>query len=252
MAARYLHTVDADTDDGSGPASQTTTCPQDFPCLPTELRGVLADTSHQVVIHSRDPLRKGTRIYLQGEPFLGLYAIRSGCVKKYELDANGEEHITGFFFRGHVLGLSGIGAGTYDMTAEVLDTAFVCRIAFHRFDEIARTNPDIQRRLYQLLGRQYRDERRLQRILRAPSAESRVAAFLVYLTEHFARRGLSSSRVRLPMNRKEIANYLGLTVETVSRTFSRLAKAGMLRVDNRDIEITDSSQLYEVGGVCFL
>lgn len=253
MSAIYIFpgSDDGERDILNGAAPSPTLCSLDFPCLPADLRSILGHECERLVVHYADPLPKGTRIFGEGQEFSGLFAIRSGCVKKYHLMADGQEQIVGFFFRGDILGLSGVGGDVYMMTAETLDTTSVCEIPFDNLDRLAHTRPEVRRKLYELLHQQFVAETRLQNILRTPSSESRVAAFLVYLAEHFSNKGLSRTRLHLPMTRRDIANYLGLTVETVSRTFSQFAKNEILRVENRDIGITQPEKLQKIAGVCF-
>lgn len=235
----------------SGGAPSSEACPLEFPCLPADLRSMLGHECERLVVHYPDPLPKGTRIFGEGQEFTGLFAIRSGCVKKYHLMSDGQEQIVGFFFRGDILGLSGVGGDAYLMTAQTLDTTSVCEIPFENLEHLAHTRPEVRRKLYELLHQQFVAEKRLQSILRMPSSESRVAAFLVYLSEHFSNRRLSRTRLHLPMTRRDIANYLGLTVETVSRTFSQFAKSEILKVENRDVGITQPERLQQIAGVCF-
>lgn len=254
MSVIYLYpeSGEGEPEGQPGGAPSTVDCSMDFPCLPADLRSALGHECDALVVHYADPLPKGTRIFGEGETFSGLFALRSGSVKKYHLMPDGQEQIVGFFFRGDILGLSGVGGGAYMMTAQTLDTTSICEISFDSLDRLAQTRPDVQRKLYELLHLQFVAEQRLQTILRSPSGESRVAAFLVYLAERFSERGLSSTRLHLPMTRRDIGNYLGLTVETVSRAFSQFAKDGVLRVDNREIGITRPDKLHEIAGVCFL
>lgn len=253
MAAPGLTSVEQVAgDSGSTKRPQITPCPYNFHCLPEPFRKALGDSCDQLVLHHAEPFQKGTRIFLESDAFVGLYAVRSGCVKKYRLHNNGEEQIVGFYFRGDLLGLSGVGSATYRMTAETLDTTSLCEIPFDRLLKVASEKPEVQHKFYQLLNQSNEQDQWIQRVLRTPSSAGRLAAFLVYMSDHFCRRGFSSTRIRLPMSRTEIGDYLGITVETVSRTLSMFDRKGVLRVDNREIEISNTEELQRIAGLCFI
>lgn len=226
-------------------------CPYHYPCLPDGLKSDFGDEWGKIVVH-HEPLPKRSCIFRENQEFDALFAIRSGCVKKYRLQKSGGEQITGFNFRGDIIGLSGIANGAYATTAETLDTTSFCEIPFAQLERRARDLIGLQHKLYSLLSEHMEAEQQLMRILRTPSSDCRIAAFLVYLTEAYARRGFSSTSIRLPMSRTDIANYLGLTVETTSRSFSRFAREHILEVDHRDIRLADPDELQRIAGLCFL
>ena len=109
--------------------------------------------------------------------------------------------------------------------------------------------PSLQRHLFQLMSREITDDQLLITLLSKNSADERVATLLLSIANRNARRNLSASQFRLPMSRVDIGNYLGLTVETISRVFSRMQKTGMLRVDNKEIEILDQEALQQAANL---
>lgn len=220
-------------------------------CLPDHLRDDFGSTWGELAIHM-NPLPSRTKIFFEDDRFGAIYAIRSGSIKKSRLLKNGKEQIVGFYFAKDIVGISGVASQRYTTTAETLDTTALCIVPFKLLEEKARNHVATKRKLFELFADCAEADQKLIRILRTKSADSRVAAFIVYMVNHFSKRGLSDNHFRLPMSRKEIANYLGLTMETTSRSLSRLANDGMLQVDNREIRIIDRLGINNLAGVCFI
>jgi len=191
------------------------------------------------IIQRGQPLQKGEYLYRQGAAFQSLYAVRSGTLKAYRTTDDGREQVTGFYFPGEILGMDGIGDDVHGSSARALETAAVCEIPFSSLERLSALMPDLQRYFLRLMSREITADQILITLLSKSSAEERVAALLLSISARHARRGLSASRFRLPMSRVDIGNYLGLTVETVSRVLGRLQKLQLLGVDNKEIEILD-------------
>ncbi len=211
-------------------------------CLPLALESDDIDQLDRIVQRSK-PLQKNQHLYREGDDFQSVYAVRSGTLKAYRTTDDGREQVTGFFFPGEILGMDGIGNNTHASSAKALETAAICEIPFSSLEKLSIVIPNLQRHFFQLMSREITADQQLITLLSKNSADERVASLMLSISSRNARRRLSATQFRLPMSRVDIGNYLGLTVETVSRVFSRMQKMDVLRVDNKEIEILDLDTL---------
>ncbi|WP_425502910.1 helix-turn-helix domain-containing protein [Pseudomarimonas arenosa] len=186
------------------------------------------------------PVTAGTHLFREGDPFNAIAAVRAGTVKTYVTDAQGREQVHGFFLPGEVIGLSAIHGGRYPCNAIALDTVTVCRFSFPMLSLLAAKMPGLQRQLFSLLSQ---DIGKASLLAGDFNADERMAAFLLSLSKRYAMRGFSPKRFALTMSRADIASYLRLASETVSRVFRRFTDEGLLKVDRREIEILDRDRL---------
>lgn len=211
-------------------------------CLPFSLEGRDIEALDRIIQRGR-PLQKGHHLYRQGDGFQSIYAVRAGSFKAYQTTDDGREQVTGFYFPGELVGMDGISSNLHASSARALETASVCEIPFAALEKLSASMPQLQRHFFQLMSREITEDQQLITLLSKSSADERVAALLLSVSARNARRRLSATQFRLSMSRVDIGNYLGLTVETVSRVFSRLQKLAVLRVDNKEIEIIDPPAL---------
>jgi CRP/FNR family transcriptional regulator len=211
-------------------------------CLPIALDATEIDQLDEIVKRGR-PLAKGEHLFRQGAPFSAVYAVRSGSFKAYSASDDGVEQVTGFYLPGEIMGLDGISNLSHCSSAVALETSTVCEIPFSRLEELSIRLPSLQRRFFQMMGKEIARDQQMFTLLGKNSAEERIAALLLSISTRHHHRNLSASRFRLSMSRSEMGNYMGLTVETVSRVFSRLQKQGVIKVDNREVEIVDMDAL---------
>lgn len=170
-------------------------------------------------------------------------------MKGYRTTSDGREQVTGFYFPGEILGMDGISESAHASAARALETSAVCAIPFDSLEKLSALMPSLQRHLFQLMSREITEDQQLITLLSKNSADERVATLLLSISRRNARRQLSASQFRLPMSRVDIGNYLGLTVETISRVFSRMQKSGTLQVDNKEIEILDQEALQQAANL---
>jgi CRP/FNR family transcriptional regulator len=194
---------------------------------------------HMLVEHV-GPLHAGDHVFREGDPFDAIAAVRAGTVKTYTVDREGREHVLGFHLPGEVIGLNAIDTDTYPCNAVALDTVMLCRFSFPKIAVLAARLPGLQAQLFRLLSR---DIGRAALLAGDWSADQRMAAFLVGLSRRLAARGFSPNRFQLTMARTDIANYLRLAPETVSRVLRRFQQDGLLGVDRREIELADRPAL---------
>jgi CRP/FNR family transcriptional regulator, anaerobic regulatory protein len=216
-------------------------------CLPIALQSHDVEKLDSIIQRSR-PLQKGDHVYRQRQPFGSVYAVRSGALKAYSVTDDGQEQVTGFYLPGEVFGMDGVCHDRYASSAVALETSAICEIPFERLGALSAQIPSLQRHFFNLMSQEIARDQQLLTQLSKNSAEQRVAALLLSISSRNARRRLSATAFRLPMSRTDIGNYLGLTVETVSRTFGRFQKISLLALDNREVIIRDENMLHEMAG----
>lgn len=187
-----------------------------------------------VLVEHVGPFREGEHIFREGDAFNAIAAVRSGTVKTYVIDAHGREQVQGFYLPGEMIGLSAISQARYPCNAVALDPVVLCRFSFPSMAALAARMPGVQQQLFRLLSQ---DIGKAALLAGNYTADERMAAFLISLSRRYAARGFSPTRFVLTMSRTDIANYLRLAAESVSRVFRRFQDEGLIRVDRREIEI---------------
>jgi len=196
-----------------------------------------------VLVEHVDPVDAGTHIFREGDRFDSIAAVRAGTVKTYVVDRDGREHVLGFHLPGEVIGLNAIAAEQYPCNAIALDKVMLCRFSFPRIALLASRVPGLQQQLFRLLSR---DIGYAALLAGDHSADERMAAFLIGMSRRLAGHGFSPTRFCLTMARTDIANYLRLAPETVSRVLRRFQDDGMIRVDRRELEFVDQPRIEEL------
>ncbi len=214
-------------------------------CLPRGLNAKNMEKLDHVVKGSR-PIQKGQHIFRGDDGFLAFYAVRSGSVKVYILDESGEEQIIGFYFPGEILGFDAIEEHKHSCHAIALETTTVCSIPYEKINEISAQIPQLQDQMFRLMSRELSKENKLLLIINKRSAEERLATFLVSLSSRFHKLGYSAKEYNLPMSRQDIGNYLGLTIETVSRLFTKFQRNGLIDINKRTLCLKDLPTLHSI------
>lgn len=230
------------------PAVSCSKCRLSAICLPLALETDEIVKLDNIVQRGR-PLQKNRHIFREGDEFGSVFAVRSGAVKTYSITDSGEEQVTGFYFPGEVVGLDGIGQNRYANSAVSLETAAICEIPFSQIEQLSGHIPNLRRHFFKLLSSEIVEDQRHITLLSKNTAEERLASLLVSISARQARRGLSSSAFRLPMSRADIGSFLGLTVETVSRVFSRFAKQDLVTIDNKELSDLNVEGLKAIANV---
>lgn len=216
-------------------------------CIPVGVGAKELQKLDENIIH-HETLKRGQHWFRAGDRFRSIYAVRSGCIKTYILTGAGEEQICGFHLPGEIIGLDAIDCGFYKSSAKVLQTSSVCEIPFDRLDNLLNDIPSLQKQLLRIMSKEIDNDQWLITLLGKTSADARVAAFLCNLSHRFAVRGYSAYDFILGMPRHDIANYLGLAVETVCRVFTRFQQQKYLTANGKQIQIHELKKLYELTG----
>lgn len=194
----------------------------------------------------RRTVKRGASLFHNGEKFTSLYAIRTGFFKTTVNTEDGRDQVTGFQMAGEIIGLDGIVNELHTCDAIALEDAEVCVLPFDRIEEISREINSLQRHVHKIMSREIVREHGVMLLLGSMRAEERLAAFLLNLVQRLQARGFSKSELILRMTREEIGSYLGMKLETVSRTFSKFADDGMVEVKQRHIHICDADALKRI------
>jgi CRP/FNR family transcriptional regulator len=216
-------------------------------CLPVGLTPADVEAL-DAIVRKRVRVRKGEALFRDGAAFSALFAVRVGSFKTTVETDDGRDQIAGYHLPGDVLGLDGVGNDRHSSEVVALENSEVCVIPFDQLESVARRVPSLQHNLHRILGREISADHRLLLLLGSMRAEERLAAFLLSLSERYARRGYSSTEFVLRMTRDEIGRYLGLKLETVSRLFSRFAAEGLIKVRGRSVQIVDIPMLRQLVG----
>ena len=207
-------------------------------CLPCGLTGSDVERLDSLMF-ARRRVKEGQALYHEGEKFQFIYAVRSGTFKSVLTLKDGREQVTGFQMAGELMGLDGLASGKHASAAVALEDAEICAIPYAHLSELATVSPDLQHVISRLMSREIVREHSLMMLLGSMNAEERLAAFLLNISQRMKARGYSASEFHLRMSRAEIGSYLGMKLETVSRTFSAFQQQRLLEVDKKHVRIVD-------------
>ena len=218
--------------------TQCTSCHLRDLCLPCGMTGdEMGDLDS--LNFGRRKVEAGQNLYLEGDGFSTIHAVRSGTFKTSLMLADGREQVAGFYMAGELMGLDGIASGRHASSAIALEDAEVCAIPYAHLTQVAIRSAGLQQAVTRLMSREIVREHSLMMLLGSMNAEERLAALLLNLSQRLKARGYSASEFHLRMSRAEIGSYLGLKLETVSRTFSAFQQQRLLEVDKKHVRITD-------------
>lgn len=211
-------------------------------CLPAGI-GASELARLDSIVRRRRPVEHGERLFRTGDALTSVFVARDGAFKTVTVSAEGEEQVLGFHLPGDLIGLDAIGGGTHRCEAIALTTANVCDVPFEELVSVAAQLPTLQQQLLRVIGHSVGRDHDHMEILIRRQANERIALFLHGLSERYRQIAMSAHAFKLPMSREDIARYLGLALETVSRGFTRLQEDGVIAVRGRHIEILDVNEL---------
>jgi CRP/FNR family transcriptional regulator len=214
-------------------------------CLPMGLNPDEMDKLDKV-ISKRRRIKRGTALFNVGDKFTSLYAVRSGFFKTCVTTADGRDQVTGFQMTGEIIGLDGIVSDHHSCNAVALEDAEVCVMPFDQVEELSREFTTLQHHVHKIMSREIVRDHGVMLLLGSMRAEERLAAFLLNLVQRLHARGFSQSELVLRMTREEIGSYLGMKLETVSRTFSKFVEDGIIDVKQRYVHIKNTDGLRRI------
>jgi CRP/FNR family transcriptional regulator len=197
------------------------------------------------IIKKRRAVKPGEHLFRMGDPFVSIYAVKSGSFKTFTFADDGAEQVTGLHLPGELFGMDAISSGTHCCNAVALERSAVCEIPFDRLQDLGARVPSLMRQMVRIMSKEIMRDKRVMQITKS-GAEGRLAAFLLSVAERYFERGFSQDEYHLSMSRVDIGNYLGLADETVSRLFTRFKDEGLLMVDRRHVRLLDIPRLQAI------
>ncbi len=211
-------------------------------CLPLGLQRADMDKL-DTLVSTRRRVRRGGALFHAGDPFAALYAVRTGFFKTCVASEDGAGQVTGFQMAGELLGLDAISHDRHTCDAIALEDSQVCVIPYERLEALSREVVELQHAFHKIMSREIVRDHGVMLLLGSMRAEERLATFILNLTRRLQARGFSPTALVLRMTREEIGSYLGLKLETVSRTFSKFHEEGLLQVKQREVRVLDEEGL---------
>ncbi|WP_438865430.1 fumarate/nitrate reduction transcriptional regulator Fnr [Neptunicella sp.] len=205
-------------------------------CLPYSFEGKEIERLDDIVVR-KSPYQKHQHLYEANQPLTALYAVRSGSFKSFTLSENGEEQIIAFHLPGDIIGFDGLELMAHQSHAQALETSMICEIPYHTLDHLADVFPKLRQQINRIMSGMLCHHQQMSRVLNQYSANERLEYFLNSMGQRFGQRGFSPNTFRLSMTRGEIGNYLGLSIETVSRLLGQLQRQGKIDVDGKLITL---------------
>jgi CRP/FNR family transcriptional regulator, anaerobic regulatory protein len=216
-------------------------------CLPAGIEGEALARMDRLT-RNRRTLARGEAVFRQGEAFHALYVLRSGATRSTLGDADGGHQVIGFGTPGDVLGIDGLLDDAYRTDAVALERSTLCEVPFARMEEVLVQIPSLHRRMLRVLGGELASEQQHLVAMGRQQAIERVARFVHGLVGKQGRLSRQGDCLKLSMSRADIANYLGLAVETVSRALGRMEETGTLSASGRTLRILDGAALAALAG----
>jgi CRP/FNR family transcriptional regulator, anaerobic regulatory protein len=218
-------------------------------CLPFGLqKPEVAELAN--IVKSKQPLQTDELLYRQGDTCESLYAIKSGSFRSFITDADGFEQTIGFYLPGELMGLDSFQHGRFTCSMVALETASVCELPLANLNELCARIPSLQFQMLRVFGKEIASDQDKIILLGHRSAKERVATFLLMLSQRYNALGFSGTQFNLTMRRQDIANFLGLTIETVSRQLTQLSQQHVITVRQRGIQIINLELLKDIVNPC--
>jgi CRP/FNR family transcriptional regulator len=214
-------------------------------CLPAVINNQDLDRL-ETIMSKRLRVERGESLYRAGDVFTTLYAVKLGHFKTVYSESPATKQIIAFQMSGEILGMEGIGNSRHKCSTIALEDSEVCEIPYARLESLLAELPSLQAHFHRMMSREINREHQVMLLLGSMSADQRVAAFLMNLSRRYETRGLSPSHFVLRMTREDIGNYLGLTIESVSRVFSRFKKNDWIEGSPRDVKLLDRKALEDL------
>lgn len=202
------------------------------------------------IVKNKRPLQTDELLYSQGQACQSLYAIKSGSFRSFITNTEGVEQTMGFYLPGELMGLDSLQHGHFTCTTQALETASVCELPIIHLNELCAQIPSLQIQLMRILGKEISSDHDKIILLGHRTAKEKMATFLLMLSHRYNALGFSSTTFNLSMSRQDIANFLGLTIETVSRQLAFLSKQGVITVKQRGIQINNLDLLNTIVNPC--
>ena len=202
------------------------------------------------ILLRRQSVAKGETIYRSGDPFRSIFAVKSGSFMSLNNSENGSYQVLGFSFAGELIGAEGMAGGQYSNTVRALEHSSICELRLEPLHQSGQESIEVLQGLITLLGQEIASQYSLNTALVRQYGEKRLAAFIMGTSERLRNRGLPSTSFKLGMSRSDIASYLGISRETVSREITRLKRQGVCEIRGKQIELQNKEKLVSLSKYC--
>ncbi|WP_038126258.1 fumarate/nitrate reduction transcriptional regulator Fnr [Thiomicrorhabdus sp. Milos-T2] len=217
-------------------------------CFPTGLLKSDIDRLDDIV-DRKSPLKKNQHLYETGQQFSSIYAIRAGVIKLYSYSDHGEEIVHGFYLPGDVVGFDGLVDKQYLYNAIALDTTSICNLPFDELSELSLKIPNLNQQLLTVMSKKMQEGRMHSELLVKRNADQRVAQFVWNMANRYKNRGYGYDEFRLSILHRDVALYLGLTPETVSRILAKFNAEKIVSWKKKEVIIYNEKKLKNIAGI---
>lgn len=232
----------------TGFSSSCQSCGLQKVCFPTGLLKTEIDRLDDIV-ERKLPLKKNQHLFNTGDSFNALYAIRAGIIKGYSFSDSGEEMIHGFYLPGDVLGIDALADKHHQYNAVAIDSASVCNLPFDQLTDLAIQIPNLNQQIFTVMSKEVNEGRLHSELLTKRNADQRVAQFIWHMAERYQSRGYASDEFRLSILHRDVALYLGLTPETVSRILAKFHADNVVTWKKKEVKIHNAIVLQDLAGL---
>lgn len=216
-------------------------------CFPT---GLIKNDIERLdkIVDRKTPLKKNQHLYQIGDKFSSLFAIRAGVIKLYSFSDSGEEVIHGFYLPGDVLGVDALASKVHMLNAIAVDTVSVCALPFDQLSDLSLKVPVLNQQIMHVMSKEVNEGRVHSEMLIKRNADQRVAQFIWNMAERYRQRGYVYDEFRLNVLHRDVAVYLGLTPETVSRILAKFHADNIVTWKKKEVHIHNERLLSELAG----
>ena len=211
-------------------------------CLPLGLHHDDLEKLDEIIKRSQI-YKRGQSLFRSNSDFISLFIVRSGSFKTTIYTNDGREQVTGFYFPGEFVGLDAIHQRSYQSNAKALESSTFCELPYDKLQYLGKNMPQLQTQLLSRISRELSGDKYLMLLLGKKSADEKLATYLLSMSANFKERGFSATDFQLSMSRGDIANYIGLAVETISRLFSKFQEDGLISIKGKAISLKNMDKL---------
>jgi CRP/FNR family transcriptional regulator len=214
-------------------------------CLPEGLDNEELDL-HDKHTQRAMTIGKGDYLFRSGQAFKSIFVVRTGSIKTTIVTNDGEEQIIGFHMPGDMLGFDAFSQNIHSCTAVALENSSVCELPYQHMRELCQDSHALSKHFMALMSNEIADKHKTMLMLSKKTAESKLVALLLNLSSRYHERGLPAQQFNLSMTRNDIASFLGLAVETVSRLLGHIHDEGIIEIERKSINIRDMENLQKL------
>lgn len=211
-------------------------------CLPCGLQKIELE-QFETIVKNKAPLLSDQYLYQQDDKCQSLFVVKTGSFRSFIYSEDGAEQTIGFYLPGELMGFDGFQHGRFASSSIALETSKVCELPLSQLNELCRLIPSLQSQMLRFLGKEIESDHNQILLLGHRSAKEKMVTFLLRLSHRYNALGFSKTEFNLTMKRQDIANFLGITNETVSRLLAELNHQGIITINRRNVKINNMDSL---------